>query len=205
MERKWIKPQESSPRAPENMRARQLMTMTTIIMMMMLTIIDDDDDRHNRHHDDDETAGGRQRICVPDNYQKSVFKLSIMIHKLLFPIHSFPNYFFSPSLHSSPSPLSPHSSPPLLNISGTTCRTWQDPPMLPSGLTSKTFQRWKKIFNHVIVISSVAGFRQRLQHHDQCILQREMERSEVVSQQRLQQGGSPARGNTNTRRITFSN
>ena len=84
---------------------------------------DDDDDHHNRHHDDDETAGGRQRICVPDNYQKSVFKLSIMIHKLLFPIHSFPNYFFSPSLHSSPSPLSPHSSPPLLNISGTTCRT----------------------------------------------------------------------------------
>ena len=85
---------------------------------------DDDDDRHNRHHDDDETTGGRQRICVPDNYQKSVFKLSIMIHKLLFPIHSFPNYFFSPSppsLHSSP--LSPHSSPPLLNISGTTCRT----------------------------------------------------------------------------------
>ena len=69
---------------------------------------DDDDDRHNRH--DDETTGGRQRICVPDNYQKSVFKLSIMIHKLLFPIHSFPNYFFSPSLHSSPSPLSPHSS-----------------------------------------------------------------------------------------------
>ena len=81
---------------------------------------DDDDD------DDDETTGGRQRICVPDNYQKSVFKLSIMIHKLLFPIHSFPNYFFSPSppsLHSSPSPLSPHSSPPLLNTSGTTCRT----------------------------------------------------------------------------------
>ena len=69
---------------------------------------DDDDDHHNRHHDDDETTGGRQRICVPDNYQKSVFKLSIMIHKLLFPIHSFPNYFFSPSLHSSP--LSPHSS-----------------------------------------------------------------------------------------------
>ena len=34
---------------------------------------DDDDDRHNRH--DDETTGGRQRICVPDNYQKSVFKL----------------------------------------------------------------------------------------------------------------------------------
>ena len=92
---------------------------------------------------------------------------------------------------------------PLLNTSGTTCRTWRAPPMLPSGLTSKTFQRWKIIFNHVIVISSVAGFRQRLQHHDQCILQCEMERSEVVSQQRLQQGGSPARGNTNTRRIFF--
>ena len=44
------------------------------------------------------TAGGRQRICVPDNYQKLVQQPLSTIHKaLLSPLHIFDKFSTRPS------------------------------------------------------------------------------------------------------------
>ena len=117
--------------------------------------------------------------------------------------------------------LSPKKTFSYLNscVSGTTCQTWLGPPMSLLGLTSKTFPRCATVYNilpalttllilflwkvsesmtiivNILIILCAKGVGQGLQHHDQCLLQCQVERSKAAGQQRLQQGGTATRGN----------
>ena len=50
----------------------------------------------------------------------------------------------------------------------------------------------------IIVTLCAKGVRPRLQHHDQCIFQCQVERPKAASQQRLQQGGTSTRGDVSS-------
>ena len=146
-----------------------------------------------------QTTGGRQRICVPDNYQKLVSLVYRIIHLLLFPLmqynfcHQIIFHIFSKALksysftfHLQVRPAK-HDRPHLRHHWG-----WHQ--RYSQGDNDSNSSSSMIADDSIIVTLCAKGVRPRLQHHDQCIFQCQVERPKTAGQQRLQQGGTSTRG-----------
>ena len=143
-----------------------------------------------------QTTGGRQRICVPDNYQKLVSLIYRIIHLLLFPYnfcHQIIFHIFSKTLKSYSFTLHLQVRP--AKHDRTHLRHhWGWHQRYSKGDNDSNSSSSMIADDSIIVTLCAKGVRPRLQHHDQCIFQCQVERPKTAGQQRLQQGGTSTRG-----------